>query len=205
MTVPRQDVRIPTVTAAIYLDYASAQRAVDHLSDNGFPVDQTAIVGTDLRLVERVLGRMTIGRAALAGAAGGAWFGLFIGLLLALFTTSGWFLVVLISLLVGAAWGAAFGAIAHAMTGGRRDFTSSSQLVAAQYAVTVTAEHADRARQMLGQLTFPGPADREVPEEATAAPVPVRQRWRTEPGKRLTGLLDRARRSVSHRPSARQR
>jgi hypothetical protein len=194
------------VTAAIYLDYASAQRAVDHLSDNGFPVDQTAIVGTDLRLVERVLGRMTTARAALAGAAGGAWFGLFIGLLLALFTTRGWFLVVLTSLLVGAVWGAAFGAIAHAMTGGRRDFTSSSQLVAEQYAVTVTAEHADRARQMLGQLSFQSPADpadRTVPPEPTTDRVPTRQRLLTEPGKRLTGLVNRARRSVASRPSAR--
>jgi hypothetical protein len=192
MTAPKQDVRTPTVTAAIYLDYASAQRAVDHLSDNGFPVEQTAIVGTDLRLVERVLGRMTIARAALAGAASGAWFGLFIGLLLALFTTRGWFLVVLTSLLVGALWGAAFGAIAHAMTGGRRDFTSTSQLVAAQYAVTVTAEHADRARQMLGQQTFQSPADSTVPPEETAtARVPVQQR--------LSGLVDRARRSVADR------
>jgi hypothetical protein len=206
MTAPKQGVRTPTVTVAIYLDYASAQRAVDHLSDNGFPVDQTAIVGTDLRLVERVLGRMTTGRAALAGAASGAWFGLFIGLLLALFTTRGWLLVVLTGLLIGAVWGAAFGAIAHAMTAGRRDFTSWSQLVAEQYAVTVTAEHADRARQMLGQLTFPSPADladRTIPQEPATGRVPIQQRLRTGPGKRLSGLVDRARRSVADRESPR--
>src|SRR5215510_6341987 len=67
-------------TAATFPDYASAQRAVDFLSDEKFPVERTAIVGTNLRLVENVLGRMTTGRAAIAGAASGAWFGLFIGL-----------------------------------------------------------------------------------------------------------------------------
>jgi len=173
MTVPKQGARTPTVTVAVYLDYASAQRAVDYLSDNGFPVEQTAIVGTDLRLVERVLGRMTIGRAALAGAASGAWFGLFIGLLFALFTTRNWFLVIVTGLLIGAAWGAAFGAIAHAMTGGQRDFTSSSQLVAERYAVTATAEHADRAGQMLSRMTFREPAEPEPTELTGPADRPT--------------------------------
>ena len=55
---------VPTVVVATYPDYAAAQQAVDYLSDNKFPVEQTAIVGTDLRLVENVLGRLTTGRAA---------------------------------------------------------------------------------------------------------------------------------------------
>src|SRR5262245_16264034 len=70
-----------SMTVATYADYASAQRAVDFLSDQNFPVQHTAIIGTDLRLVEKVLGRLTTARAALAGASGGAWFGLLIGLL----------------------------------------------------------------------------------------------------------------------------
>lgn len=206
MTVPEAAARTPAVTVAVYLDYASAQRAVDYLSDNEFPVEQTAIVGTDLRLVERVLGRMTIARAALAGAASGAWFGLFIGLLFALFTTRGWLLVMVTGLLIGAVWGAAFGAIAHAMTGGQRDFTSSSHLVAERYAVTVSAEHADRAKQMLGELTFRDPADlgnRPVPQEPNAGREPVQQRQLTRPGKRLSETLDRARHSVFNRPRSR--
>ena len=60
---------------ASYDDYALAQRAVDQLSDDGFPVEHLDIVGSDLRLVERVTGRLTKGRAAAAGAASGAWFG----------------------------------------------------------------------------------------------------------------------------------
>ncbi|NUT32036.1 MAG: hypothetical protein HOV79_03070 [Hamadaea sp.] len=146
----------PTVTVATYTDYASAQKAVDYLSDNKFPVEHTAIVGTNLRLVENVLGRMTTGRAALAGAAGGAWFGLFIGLLFGIFAETNWLAVVLAGVLIGAAWGAIFGAIAHAATRGQRDFTSRSSLTASEYAVSVDAEHADQARQLLVRLNWQG-------------------------------------------------
>ena len=144
----------PTVAVATYPDYASAQRAVDFLSDNQFPVERAAIVGTDLRLVENVLGRLTTTRAALAGAASGAWFGLFIGLLFGIFSSSNWFAVILVGLLIGAIWGAVFGAIAHAATGGRRDFTSRSSLQAGQYAVTVDAEVAGEARALITRLTW---------------------------------------------------
>jgi Heat induced stress protein YflT domain len=144
----------PTVSVVTYPDYESAQRAVDHLSDNQFPVEYTAIIGTDLRLVENVLGRMTTGRAALAGAASGAWFGLLIGLLLSIFSVSAWWALLLTGLVIGALWGAAFGAIAHAMTGGRRDFASRSVLRAGQYAVTVDAGYADQARQLLTRLNW---------------------------------------------------
>lgn len=148
------DLAAPTITVASYPDYASAQRAVDYLSDNRFPVEHTAIVGTGLRLVENVLGRLTTGRAALAGAAGGAWFGLFIGLLLGIFSNANWFGVVLTGLIIGAAWGAIFGAIAHAMTRGQRDFTSRSSLQAEQYAVVVDADYAEQARQLLVRLNW---------------------------------------------------
>ncbi|MFD0654227.1 general stress protein [Streptomyces malaysiensis subsp. malaysiensis] len=42
-----------------YPTYAGAQRAVDFLADSKFPVEHTAIIGSDLRMVETVLGRMT--------------------------------------------------------------------------------------------------------------------------------------------------
>lgn len=156
MTMPSlqpRDIGRPTVAVAVFNDYASAQRAVDFLSDSKFPVERTAIVGTNLRLVESVVGRMTVGRAALAGAGTGAWFGLLVGLLLGIFAVSDWWRVVLLGIVIGAIWGAIFGAIAHAMTGGRRDFSSVSGLQADQYAVMVDAEHADHARELLGRMT----------------------------------------------------
>jgi hypothetical protein len=134
-----------------YDDYEAAQAAVDHLSDAGFPVEHLDIIGSDLRLVERVTGRLTTGRAALAGAASGAWFGLFIGLLLGLFTTSGWLAILLTGILVGAAWGAIFAALGHAAWRGRRDFSSMRILAAGRYDLVARDNTADQARQMLGE------------------------------------------------------
>jgi hypothetical protein len=144
----------PTVVVGTYPDYAMAQQAVDHLSDNKFPVERTSIVGTDLRLVENVLGRLTTARAAVAGAASGAWFGLLIGLFFGIFSDSSWIAVLLTTVIIGAVWGAIFGAIAHAATGGRRDFTSRSSLQAATYEVHAAADVADEARHLLISLTW---------------------------------------------------
>lgn len=126
---------------------------MDFLSDNKFPVERTTIIGSDLRTIETVLGRLTRGRAALAGAGSGAWFGLFVGLLLSLFATGhSVVLMVLAGLGYGAAFGAVFGFIAHTATGGRRDFTSRSAIVAARYDVVAAPEVADDARNLLIKL-----------------------------------------------------
>lgn len=133
--------------------YAGAERVVDKLADNGFPVEHSRIVGNGLRSVEYVTGRVTSGRAALAGAISGAWFGLFFGLLLGLFATrSAWLLVLLVSTAIGAAWGATFGFAAHRATGGRRDFSSIKGLEADQYAVYVDAARANEAIRLSGLL-----------------------------------------------------
>ncbi|RJK98053.1 general stress protein [Vallicoccus soli] len=131
--------------------YATAQEAVDLLADRGFPVEAVQIVGTDLRLVEQVYGRLDRGRAALMGAASGAWVGLLVGVLLALFATSGTAAVLLLlwGLLVGAAFGALAGVAAHALSGGRRDFVARSQVVPQHYDVLVEAPHVARARELL--------------------------------------------------------
>ena len=142
----------PSVTVASYPDYRDAQRAVDFLSDQGFPVQNTSIVGTGLRLVEQVLGRITTGRAAASGAGAGAWLGLLIGLLLGIFSVGGWLAVVVTAVVIGAVWGAILGAVAHASLRGQRDFSSQSRLQASEYAVNVTAPYADDARQLLGRL-----------------------------------------------------
>ena len=139
-------------TVSSYNSYEDAQRAVDHLSDQGFPVENTQIVGSNLHLVEQVTGRVTTGSATLAGAGSGAWFGLFIGLLVGLFTTGPeWVGLVLGGVLIGAVWGAVFGFFAHYATRGRRDFSSSRALVAERYDVVVSAE-AERARTLIAQL-----------------------------------------------------
>ena len=147
----QQPVALHPEVVATFGTYAEAQRAVDKLSDDGFPVEHTQIVGLDLRSVERVTGRLTNGRAALAGAATGAWFGLFIGLLVGLFTTGPeWIGLVLGGVVIGAVWGAVFGFFAHWATRGQRDFASFSTIVADRYEVRVGGAHAGRARELLG-------------------------------------------------------
>src|SRR3978361_1456334 len=73
-----------------YPTYAEAQRAVDYLSDQEFPVQQVTIVGVDLMQVERVTGRLTWPRVLGGGALTGAWLGVFIGLVLGFFRPSPW-------------------------------------------------------------------------------------------------------------------
>ncbi len=138
---------------ARYDTYLEAQRAVDFLSDNSFPVQFVTIVGTGLRMVERVTGRLTYGRVAIAGAASGAWFGLFVGLLLSIFGSSSFPTAgVVAAMAIGAAFGIMFGVISYALTGGRRDFTSTSQIVASQYEVLCMPEQAGAARDLLHRL-----------------------------------------------------
>jgi hypothetical protein len=159
MTTPTTEMTSPLragETVATYDSYEKAQRAVDYLSDNSFPVENAQIVGSDLHLVEQVTGRVTTASATLAGAGSGAWFGLFIGLLVGLFTTGPeWLGLVLGGLLIGAVWGAVFGFFAHYATRGSRDFSSNRALVAERYEVVVGAE-AERARTLIAQLGQPG-------------------------------------------------
>jgi hypothetical protein len=139
-------------SVASYPTYAQAQRAVDYLSDNQFPVENASIIGSDLSLVENVLGRLTTQKAALTGAMSGGWFGLFVGLLFGIFTTRNWFAVVFAGLVIGAVWGAIFGALAHAATRGARDFISTKSLAAGSYEVVVKEPHGEQARMMLANL-----------------------------------------------------
>jgi hypothetical protein len=141
-----------------YDAYADAQRAVDFLSDEKFPVEHVSIVGSDLKMVEKVTGRLTRGRAAIAGAGTGLWLGLFVGLLLTLFADpdTNAALLILSSALYGAVFGAVFGFLGHALTGGRRDFSSRSRIVSSRYEIICKWNEADRAREVLSRLTAGG-------------------------------------------------
>jgi hypothetical protein len=156
-TPPRLD---PAFTAwntvTSYDDYAAAQQAVDRLSDDGFPVEHLDIIGSDLRLVERVTGRLTKGRAAAAGAASGAWIGLLVGLLLGMFTSGSWLALLVVGAVLGTGWGALFGFMGHAATRGTRDFASARTLVAMRYDLVARDGYVDAARsglQLAGLLT----------------------------------------------------
>ena len=143
------------VTVGSYNSYLDAQKAVDYLADQQFPVQYVSIVGNDLKLVERVTGRLSYPRVAMSGLLSGVWFGLFIGLLLSLFSPGGAFSVVT-SVLMGAAFFALFGIVSYAMQRGKRDFTSTSQVLASSYDVIVAPEVAGEASRLLLQLPMRG-------------------------------------------------
>jgi hypothetical protein len=142
-----------TVTSAD--SYEAAERAVDWLSDQGFPVEHASIVGTGLRYVEQVSGRLTTGRAALIGIGQGATLGLFWGLLFSLFftTTAGSFVGVLaFGLVVGTVFGGLIGAVSHYARDGRRDFGSVAQTRADHYEVQVDDGFAGEAERLLALM-----------------------------------------------------
>ena len=136
----------------VYDDYLAAQQAVDFLSDNEFPVENCLIVGTDLKQLERVTGRLTTGRVAVGGLLSGAWLGVFVGLIFALFGEASVLAVVLSTALFGALFGVIWALVGYAATRGRRDFSSVSQIVATRYEVLVEHRHAARGRELLARM-----------------------------------------------------
>jgi Heat induced stress protein YflT domain len=137
---------------ARYARYADAQAAVDFLSDESFEVQYLTIVGTDLQQVERVTGRWSIGKAVKAGALTGALWGVVFGILLSLFGTGGTLLILLVTVPIMALVGMFNGWMLYRSTGGRRDFTSSTQVVATNYQVLCHPQHADRARELIAKF-----------------------------------------------------
>jgi len=137
----------------VFDDYAGAQKAVDHLSDEGFPVENCLIVGTELRQVERVTGRLTTGRVLMAGAGSGAWLGLLIGILLGLFAGEDqWVPTVLGAIGLGIVFGVVSGLLGYAATRGRRDFSSVQRIVATKYEVLVEHKFLAQGQQLLAKL-----------------------------------------------------
>ncbi|MET3803475.1 hypothetical protein ABIB25_000459 [Nakamurella sp. UYEF19] len=138
---------------AAYPTYAQAQGAIEHLAKNDFAIQDVTIVGTDLQLVERVTGRLTAGKLAGAGAASGAWFGLFVGLLMSFYgQSSAGLALILVSVAIGAVFGAIMGYLGYSVAKGKRDFTSASQVVARRYDVLCQPRTAEQARNLLARM-----------------------------------------------------
>jgi hypothetical protein len=156
-----QNFRIPTsaltldypMSLGVYEKYEQAQEAVDHLSDHEFPVQNCLIVGTDLKQVERVTGRLTYGKVITGGVLSGLWIGLFVGLIVSLFSEggSGAFAIIVSTMLFGAVFGVVWAVAGYAATRGRRDFTSVSQVVATRYEVLVEHKYAEQGRELLAR------------------------------------------------------
>ena len=113
-------------------------------------------MGTDLKAVERLLGRRTWRTVILSGVQSGISTGLLVALIALIFLSpEGGFLPLLLGALgIGVVVGIAFAAIGYGMTGGKRDFTSDTQTVATKYEVLCEHKVAAQAREML--LRLPG-------------------------------------------------
>ena len=161
------DPQMPTGTeVASYETYAQARAGVDFLSDAGFDVSAITIVGSDLHLVERVKGRLTIARASLSGASSGGLWGALCGMLMSAGQSAGgtgsW---VVGGIIVGALIGMALSALSFIIRGRSRDLVSSQQVVAQRYAVLASAD-IDRAYALLQRT--PGNRARVVRPRAEA-------------------------------------
>ncbi|MGH3436159.1 MAG: general stress protein [Sciscionella sp.] len=151
--------RLPTQPSGwpigAYDTYQEAQRSVEFLASKDFPVPEVTIVGVNLMLVERVVARLSWGRALGAGAASGAWFGLFVGVLLSFFSSGSNPLgEILVGLGIGIVFGLIFAGVGYASARGQRDFSSTSQLVAGRYDVLCSPKHAELGRNLLAQLSM---------------------------------------------------
>lgn len=135
-----------------YASYEDAQKAVDHLAGNDFPVTDVTIVGVEPMLVERVAGKLGWSRVLRGSAISGAWFGLFLGLMLTFFTPNAGVLPILIGLVAGTAFSLLFGALGYAANKTKRSFISQSQLVARHYDVLSQPRTAEKGRELLADL-----------------------------------------------------
>lgn len=156
-----------------YSTYAEVQAVVDALADADFPVQNTMIVGTDLKLVERVTGRKTWGKVLMRGASQGLFMGLFIGVLMSLLGNS-LLGALLPAMLMGVVFFTVWAGIEYAMTGGRRDFTSVPATIPMQYELLVEHSSFDNARQILtaaGAMPAPSPAEQSAPIVREGRPV----------------------------------
>ncbi|MEO6956407.1 MAG: general stress protein [Antricoccus sp.] len=142
------------MSLGVYEQYDKAQHAVDYLADQGFPVQNLEIVGTELRSVERVTGRLTRGKIAAAGALSGLWIGLFVGIAFSLFGDRNQLPFLITTPLLGALFGLVWSQLGYstATRRGTRDFASVNQVIATKYEVLVEHKHAAGARELLTRM-----------------------------------------------------
>ncbi len=155
-------------SVGVYNTYDEAQKVVDYLADARFPVENLCIVGTELRSVERVLGRRSWRTVIGQGVQSGVSTGLMIALLMWLFVpTENPLVLALYALGIGIAVGIAMAALGYWMSQGKRDFTSVSQTIATKYEVLAEHKVAGNARELLAAM----PGARAAQFNPAAAPV----------------------------------
>lgn len=137
-----------------YSSYEQARQVVDRLAEQEFDIKQVSIVGTDLRMVERVRGKLTYASVALRSGLQGAIFGALLGMLLSLIDPSQAGFQILTTAAIGAAVWIIMGVIGMSVRKKRGGgFDSIQQLVPTSFDVVCAFEVANRAQQILSGAT----------------------------------------------------
>jgi len=138
-------------TVASFPEYEPAQKAVSTLISAEIAARDIAIVGSGLRSIERVTGKLGYATAARSGAINGVLIGLFFAAILVLGSPAVPIQAFVGVLFVGIAVGMLLSLITYSFVRRRRDYASVVQVTADHYEVTVASRSIHRAREILGR------------------------------------------------------
>ncbi len=136
-----------------YRSREEAQATISYLAENGFNVRALSIVGSDVRIVETVMGITSWAQAAGRGALTGAWLGLLFGLLMSFFSgeetlSSGGLLP---GVIIGVGLGMLWGIVTRAIMGRKNKVIARPQVIANEFQLLCNPMQANEARALLSK------------------------------------------------------
>lgn len=140
-------------TLGTYRTHEEVQSTIAYLAENGFNVRNLSIVGSDVKIVETVMGLSSWAQVAGRGALMGAWLGLILGLLMSFFggdqaLQSG---SLLPGLIIGIGLGILWGIVSRALGGRKNSVIARPQVVAAEFQLLCDPLQVNEARGILAR------------------------------------------------------
>ncbi|MEN9737566.1 MAG: hypothetical protein RJA26_799 [Actinomycetota bacterium] len=137
---------------ASFNNYAAAVDCVDQLIRHDFPAPMVAIVGSDLKSVERVRGKLSYGTLAFRGLITGSWLGLLFSLFIPV-SASGSSVGVTTgaAIVIGAGVGMLLNILRFSLSRNRHEFSSTSAVIAATYDVVVPHPMSQQAKDAIAE------------------------------------------------------
>ena len=137
---------------ASFNNYAAAVDCVDQLIRHDFPAPMVAIVGSDLKSVERVRGKLSYGTLAFRGLITGSWLGLLFSLFIPV-SASGSSVGVTTgaAIVIGAGVGMLLNILRFSLSRNRHEFSSTSAVIAATYDVVVPHPMSQQAKDAISE------------------------------------------------------
>ncbi len=185
---------------ASFPTYEQAQKAVSSLIAGEVPARDIAIVGSGLRSIERITGKLGYATAARSGALNGLMLGLLFAFIFVLGMPTVQISAFIGVLLVGMALGMILSIGTYSIVRRRRDFASVMQVAADHYDVCVAAPSVHKARGIVGPAgSAAAPTVVSRPAPSDSAPPQYGERVARAP------LLPSPRPAPRHRPRTRPR